>query len=82
VILSNVVRVWLPIDVCRRHYAACDALGLPNADVIQIGRETTNHVHGTVARDVRGLARGAGVTPWTVLVRLHELWERVWQGVV
>jgi hypothetical protein len=26
------------------------------------------------------LAKGAGVTPWTVLFRLQELWARIWIG--
>jgi hypothetical protein len=79
-VLTAVVGVWLPIEVAIAHYAACDALGLSNIDVIQIGRDATNHVHGTVLATFVRLARGAGVTPWTVLLRFQELWERIWLG--
>ena len=79
-ILTAVAGTWLPIEMGVAHYAACDALQLPNAEVIAIGREATTHVHGTVLSTFVRLARGAGVTPWTVLGRLHELWGRIWVG--
>jgi hypothetical protein len=79
-VLNAVVGVWLPIDVAVAHYMACDALGLPSADAIQIGREATSRVHGTLLTTFVRLAKGAGVTPWTVLVRLQELWQRIWLG--
>jgi hypothetical protein len=79
-VLSNVAGMWLPIEVALAHYRACDALQLPQADIVAIGREVTSQVHGTLlARFVR-LATGAGVTPWTVLERLQVLWQRVWTG--
>ncbi len=80
VVLGSVVGVWLPIDVARAHYGALDALGLSKPEMIQIGREATNHVHGTLLATFVRLAKGAGVTPWTVLVRLQDLWGRIWIG--
>ena len=80
VILTSVVGVWLPVNVAVAHYAACDALGLNSFEVIQIGREATKAVHGTVLATFVRLAKGAGVTPWTVLLRLQELWGRIWLG--
>ncbi len=79
-ILNSIVGVWLPIEVAIAHYNACDALRLSNADAITIGREAANRVHGTVLATFVRLAKGAGVTPWTVLVRLQELWGRIWLG--
>jgi hypothetical protein len=79
-ILSAVVGVWLPIEVAVAHYDACDALALSSIDTIQIGRDAASRVHGTVLATFVRLAKGAGVTPWTVLLRLQELWERIWLG--
>jgi hypothetical protein len=79
-ILATVAGTWLPIETCLAHYDACDALHLPNAEIIQIGREAANHVHGTLLATFVRLAKGAGVTPWTVLTRLQELWCRIWIG--
>lgn len=80
IVLSTVVGVWLPIEIAIAHYAACDALALEPTEIIEIGREATNHVHGTLLATFVRLAKGAGVTPWTVMVRLQELWNRVWVG--
>jgi hypothetical protein len=79
-VLNAVVGVWLPIDVGVAHYAACDALHLPNAEIVAIGREATTQVHGTVLATFVRLAKGAGANPWTVLTRLQDLWARIWVG--
>jgi hypothetical protein len=79
-VLNAVVGVWLPIEVCVAHYAACDALQLPSGEIIAIGREATTQVHGTVLATFVRLAKGAGATPWTVLGRLQDLWIRIWMG--
>jgi hypothetical protein len=79
-ILGAVVGVWLPIEVALAHYRACDALELSTMDLVSIGREAAHHVHGTILGTFVRLAKGAGVTPWTVLVRLHDLWNRIWIG--
>jgi hypothetical protein len=80
VVLSTVVGVWLPVDVAIAHYEACDALRLHPSEIISIGRQAADQVHGTVLATFVRLARGAGVTPWTVLLRLHDLWSRIWLG--
>jgi hypothetical protein len=80
VVRTSVVGVWLPVEVALAHYAACDTLGFTTVEMIQIGREATSYVHGAVLATFVRLARGAGVTPWTVLVRLQELWGRIWLG--
>jgi hypothetical protein len=77
---SSVVGTWLPIEVAVAHYRACDALMLSVPEMLTIGREATNQVHGTLLGTFVRLAKGAGVTPWTVLGRLDELWRRIWLG--
>lgn len=80
IVQGTVVGTWLSIDVAMAHYLACDALPLSQLEMVQIGREAAGHVHGSTVSTVSRLARGAGVTPWSVLTRLDELWARVWRG--
>jgi hypothetical protein len=79
-VLAPVAGLWLPIEVAIAHYDACDALALSSVDVLAIGREATSRVHGTILSTFVRLARDAGITPWTALPRMHELWARIWIG--
>jgi hypothetical protein len=79
-ILQSVAGTWLPTPVALAHYAACDKLKLPVPELVEIGREVTRQVHGTVLGFIVKVAKGAGVTPWSVLVKLGDLWARVWVG--
>ena len=79
-VLAPVAGLWLPIEVAVAHYEACDALKLPSVDVLAIGREATSRVHGTILSTFVRLARNAGITPWTALPRMPELWARIWTG--
>ncbi len=79
-VLSTVVGVWLPIEVAVAHYSACDSLNLYPSEILEIGRQATEQVHGTLLGTFVRLAKGAGVTPWTVFARLHDLWSRIWVG--
>ena len=79
-VLGSVAGTWLPTSVALAHYTACDSLGLSMSELIEIGREVTRQVHGTVLGFLVRLAKGAGVSPWAVLPRLGDLWDRVWIG--
>jgi hypothetical protein len=79
-VLSTVVGVWLPTEVAIAHYAACDKLELPDHELVAIGAEVGEHTQKTVMGVAVSLARGAGVTPWTVLAQLPSVWFRVWIG--
>jgi hypothetical protein len=79
-ILSIVVGTWLPIDVAVAHYDACDQLGLTENDLLTIGAEVSKHAQGTVLSVAVTVAKGAGVTPWTVITRYPAIWNRTWVG--
>ncbi len=79
-VLNSVVGVWLPTEVAVAHYEACDHLGLPTRDLLAIGSEVALHAQGTVFSVGVNLAKSAGVTPWSVLPRLPDIWYRVWIG--
>jgi hypothetical protein len=79
-VLSPVVGVWLPTEVAIAHYDACDALGLSDLELIAIGAEVGKHTQATVMGVAVSLAKGAGVTPWTIVTQLPNVWNRVWIG--
>jgi hypothetical protein len=79
-LLQAVAGVWIPVDVARSHYRACDALGLsPDAEV-ELGRTVFERTGDTMFGTVIRLAKGTGVTPWTVLPQLQRFWERGYDG--
>jgi hypothetical protein len=79
-VAGSIAGVWLPTPVAVAHYAACDRFELPESDLVAIGAEVGEHVYSTVLGIVVRLAKGAGVTPWTVIGRFPQLWSRVWLG--
>jgi hypothetical protein len=79
-VLSAVAGMWLPVEVALAHYDACDRLGLSNLDLLAIGSEVGKHAQGTVLSTAVRLAKGAGVTPWTIILRLPDVWKRTWIG--
>ena len=79
-ILHCVAGVWLPMRVGVAHYATCDALGLSQSEVYEIGMDVSVQVQATFLATLGKMARSAGVTPWTGLSQFQRLWERVLDG--
>ncbi len=79
-VLSSVAGQWLPIAVARAHYNACDQLGLTQAQQMQIGAEVSIKIHDTFLGVVIRTAKQAGVTPWILLSRGHQMYSRVFDG--
>jgi hypothetical protein len=79
-VLSSVAGQWLPIAVGRAHYHACDQLGLTPALQLQIGAEVSIKIHDTFLGVVIRTAKQAGVTPWLLLSRGHQMYSRVFDG--
>jgi hypothetical protein len=75
-----IVGEWLSIDVALAHYAAADTLGLSAAQLVEVGKETTQYAHATVFGTIVRAGRAAGATPWTIFSHQQRLWERVWIG--
>jgi hypothetical protein len=79
-LLNAVAGVWIPVEVARAHYRACDALQLsPDAET-ELGRAVFERTGDTMFGTVLRLAKGVGVTPWTLLPHLHRFWERGYDG--
>ncbi len=79
-VLSTVAGVWLPVTVARAHYEACERLGLSTLEQVSIGAEVSAKIHETFLGTVVRMARQAGVTPWILLSRGHQMYSRLFQG--
>ncbi len=77
---GSVAGVWLPTAVAVAHYAACDAFELSDLELLAIGAEVSEHAYSTALAIAVRLAKGAGVTPWTVISRFPQMWSRIWIG--
>lgn len=72
-LLVVVAGIWLPMDVARAHYAACDTLNLPDDELVEIGRLAMRRANATTLSFITRLAKNAGVTPWTVLAQTPRI---------
>jgi hypothetical protein len=79
-VLGCVAGVWLPMQLGLAHYEACEAMRLTPEQQEAQGRQVGERLHGAMLGVVARAARGAGVTPWSLLGRMDLLWERVIQG--
>lgn len=79
-VLSSVAGQWLPMPVARAHYLACDQLGLAPAVQVEIGGEVSIKIHDTFLGVVIRTAKQAGVTPWLLLARGHQMYSRIFDG--
>ena len=79
-ILHCVAGEWLPIEVAVAHYSVCQSLGLSSDEQIAIGKDVSKRIHDTFLRLVAQVARGVGVTPWTLLAKGNTLRSRLMKG--
>jgi hypothetical protein len=77
---AAVAGMWIPIEIAVAHYLACDELGLSNDSAAQLGRATFDRTKGLLLGSAIGLARGVGVTPWTLMPHLQRFWLRGYDG--
>jgi hypothetical protein len=79
-VLDAVAGVWLPVDVALAHYNACGMLGLAPDAQIAMGRKVGERMHGTLLGTVVRMAKGAGVSPYTVIPQFQRFWDRAFDG--
>jgi hypothetical protein len=79
-LLTTVAGTWLPIELIIAHYTACESLGLSHDECFAIGGAVGARMHDSVLHLVRGLATGAGVTPWAAAARYDSFWTRLFDG--
>ncbi len=79
-ILHSIAGTWLPVDVCIAHYRTLNALGLPIAEQVAMGRGVLDRLQKTIFSLGFRAARDVGVTPWTMLKLLPAQFDREWRG--
>lgn len=80
IILKCVAGEWLPLEVGRAHYEACDGLGLSVEEQIGIGKDVSRRIHETFLSLIVKAARGVGVTPWLLLPKGNVMQSRLYVG--
>jgi hypothetical protein len=75
-ILSCVGGGWLPMSVARVHYEACDALGLTLRQQFEMGHSVGERARKSWFSSALKVARGVGVTPWSLAPYLNKLHQR------
>jgi hypothetical protein len=71
---------WVSIKLIMAHYAAANALELGTQELLEIGGATIARAQGTALDVGLKLAKGAGVTPSTMLAQAHKSWLRNVRG--
>jgi hypothetical protein len=71
---------WLPLELAELHYRAADAIGLSVDEMHLVGNVVGARIEGALMGSLARLARTGGITPWTPLSRLDQLWFRMYRG--
>ena len=72
---------WIPIDIALAHYETCEALGLDQHQLKQMGEMMAKRVADTFLGTVLRASRNAGVEGlWLALKQNHRLLGRMYQG--
>ena len=79
-LLQAVAGTWIAVDVAHSHYSACESLGLRPDEEMELGRAVFERTGDTMFGTVLRLAKGVGVTPWTLLPHLQRFWQRGYDG--
>ncbi|MGZ3449392.1 MAG: hypothetical protein ACXVEF_07315 [Polyangiales bacterium] len=71
---------WLPVSLALHHYRACDAMGLSQEEIHQIGETVSRRTQDTFVGTILRTAAGAGATPWHLYSNAHRIWSRMIDG--
>jgi hypothetical protein len=78
-ILSAIAGVWLPVDVVRAHYEACEELSIPDTEYVLMAK-TGSQVRQAWWSRLIAEAQHPQATPWTALHLMHRGWARAADG--
>jgi hypothetical protein len=71
---------WIPIGLATAHYEACDGLSLSAHALKQIGNQVGDRLQDSALVCSAKRARGADFDMWDVMLSLHRMWARLYQG--
>jgi hypothetical protein len=75
-IQSSIAGMWIPIETAVAHYLACDKIGVSSDSAAKLGGGTFARTKGLLLGTAIGIAKTAGVTPWSLLPHLQRFWYR------
>jgi hypothetical protein len=78
-LVDLVPNTWLGIDQAMAHYRACEALGLDEAVIQQMGTAVGDRINSVFIKSLIRLATGA-VQPWFAWQLAPRVWARAWTG--
>jgi hypothetical protein len=79
-LFESVAGSWLPVEAGRAHYLACDQLGIPTIQQVQMGARTAERTGESMVGTVMRLAKQAGATPVLYFTQFQRLWARAYDG--
>jgi len=80
-VLYAIALSWVPVEVAIAHYAACDALSLPDHELDNIGQLVAARLAETFLSSILQASRGAGIdAPWVALRSQARVWDRIYVG--
>ncbi len=72
---------WVPIELARAHYGACDRLRLSDRAAEELGSLMAASMGSTLFASLLRTVRSTGIDSlWTVLKQNDRLWDRMYQG--
>lgn len=72
---------WVPIELARAHYEACDRMRLGDRTTDDLGSRMAASMSGPLFASLLRATRSAGMESlWTVLKQKDRLWDRMYQG--
>jgi hypothetical protein len=72
---------WVPIELARAHYEACDRMKLGDRTTEELGELMAASMSGTLFASLLRTTRSAGMESlWTALRQNDRLWDRMYQG--
>lgn len=73
---------WVPLEQVMAHYAACEAMGLDERELSNMGEAVSARIVGTFLGTIlrSGLGVGATPTPWAALRKYGTVCDRLLDG--
>jgi len=71
---------WFPLAIGFAHYETCDQLGLTLEEQREIGEDVSRRIQETFLGVILQMAKGVGVTPWTIAPKANQIYARILRG--
>lgn len=79
-LFETIAGMWVPLESALAHYAACDALNLPESSQVEFGKRSVERVGQSMVGTAIRMAKQVGATPWTFIPHIQRFWARGYDG--